>query len=210
MSQRKARRAQQLAARRAAKRAAKHGLARSRWRSSRREWWLAGISVVLAGALIAGIVVARSNGGPAQASAAAAAPKGVLELSGTDPITGRQVSLASYAGKPVVLNVWGSWCTGCIAEAADLERFARTHPAAQVIGVDLNDTTSGARAFYQRWGWTHPSIFDPNGSIAARLGVTGTPTTFFLNRSHQVVTQIVGASNLAGFDHGLKVALSRS
>lgn len=206
MPQRQQRRAKQLAARRDAKRAAKHGTPRWR-RSSRREWMVAGATVVLAGALIAGVVVARSNG-PAQASAAAAAPKGALQLSGTDPITGRQVSLAAYAGKPIVLNVWGSWCTGCNAEAADLERFAQTHPDVQVFGIDMNDTTSGARAFYQHWGWSHPSIFDPNGSIAASLGVTGTPTTFFLNRNHEVVTQIVGASDLAGFDHALKVDLS--
>jgi thiol-disulfide isomerase/thioredoxin len=210
MSQRKARRAQQLAARRAAKRAAKDPSRRSRWHSSRREWWIAGISVVVAGAVIAGIVVTHGSSRPAQASAAAAAPKDALEISGTDPITGKQVNLAAYAGKPIVLNVWGSWCPGCNAEASDLERFARTHPQAQVIGDDLNDTKAGARAFYQRWGWTHPSIFDPNGTIAARLGLTGTPTTYFLDRQHRIVTQIVGASNLAGFDHGLKVALAAS
>ena len=202
MSQRKARRGRQSAP--------TPPPSRSRFHSSRREWWIAAVSVALAGALIAGIIVARNGNRPAAASAAAAAPKGALELSGTDPVTGREVSVASYAGTPIVLNVWGSWCPGCNAEAADLARFARTHPGVQVIGVDLQDTKSGARAFYRRWDWKHPSIFDPNGDIAARLGVTGTPTTFFLNRSHQIVTQIVGASNLAGFDQGLKVALRSS
>jgi thiol-disulfide isomerase/thioredoxin len=206
MSQRKARRAQQLAARREVKRATKQPPSWWRRHSSRREWAIAAVSVVVAGGLIAGIVV--SHGGPAQASAAPGAPKNALALSGADPITGKQVSLASYAGKPIVLNVWGSWCSGCNAEAVDVERFARTHPQAQVVGVDMNDTTAGAQAFYQRWGWTHPSIFDPNGSIAASLGVTGTPTTFFLDRQHRVVTQIVGATDVAGFDRGLKVALA--
>lgn len=201
MSQRKARRARQYAP--------EPGAGAARRRSSRREWWIAAVSVVLAGVLIAGIVVARNGSKPAAASAAAAAPKGALRLSGTDPVNGREVSLAAYAGKPIVLNVWGSWCPGCNAEAADLARFARAHPGVQVIGVDMEDTASGARAFYRRWGWTHPSIFDPSGDIAARLGVTGTPTTFFLDRSHQIVTEIVGATDLAGFDQGLKVALSR-
>ncbi|MDE3191842.1 MAG: TlpA family protein disulfide reductase [Acidobacteriota bacterium] len=209
MSDRKARRAQQLAARREAKRAAKHSPGRSRWQSSRREWWLAGISVVVAGIVIAGIVVARGGGG-AQPAPAASAAKGVLHISGTDPTTGKRVSLDAYAGKPIVLNVWGSWCGPCNAEAPDLRRFAAAHPDAQVVGIDLNDTKSGARAFYRRYGWAHPSIFDPHGAIAYRLGLTGTPTTYFLDREHRIVTEIVGASTLAGFDHGLKVALSRS
>lgn len=209
MAQRQARRAQQLAARREAKRSAKHPTRRSRFRSSRREWWIAAASVVLAGALIAGIVIARSNSGPAQATPAAAAA-GALQLSGADPVTGEHISLADYPGKPIVLNVWGSWCGPCNAEAADLRRFAATHPSAQVVGIDLNDTNGGARGFYRRWGWKHPSIADPHGAIAARLGVTGTPTTYFLDRNHRVVTQIVGASDLAGFDRGLRAATSRS
>lgn len=203
MSQRRARQARRLAS-------AAPPKPRARFQSSRREWWIAGVSVVLAGALIAGIVIARDNRRPAQANAAVAAPKGALELSGTDPVTGKHVDLADFAGKPVVLNVWGSWCPGCNEEASDLARFARAHPGVQVIGIDLEDTSAGARGFYRRWGWKHPSIADPHGEIASRLGVTGTPTTFFLDARHRVVTQIVGASDLAGFDRGLKAATGRS
>ncbi len=80
----------------------------------------------------------------------------------------------------------------------------------QVVGIDLNDTESGARAFYRRYDWTHPSIFDPHGAVAYRLGLTGTPTTYFLDREHRIETEIVGATTLAGFDRGLKVALGGS
>jgi len=76
----------------------------------------------------------------------------------------------------------------------------------QVVGIDLTDTTSGARAFYKRWHLDHPSIADPKGEIAASLGVQGTPTTYFLNRKHQLVTQILGATNLAGFEQGARAA----
>jgi hypothetical protein len=97
---------------------------------------------------------------------------------------------------------------GCNAEAADLERFARAHPNVQVVGVGTQDTSSGAKAFYRRWGWHHPSIADPQGALAAQLPIQGTPTTFFLNARHEIVTSIVGASNFAGFEHGLRTALS--
>lgn len=163
--------------------------------------------MLVAAAVVGGYFAARSNG-PAAATRVSDRSNGALELAGTDPITGDHVDLASYRGKPVVVNVWGSWCTGCIAEAADLERFAETHPNVQVIGVDTQDTSGGAKAFYRKWGWHHPSIADPHGDLAARLRIQGTPTTFFLNSRHQVVTQIIGATDEAGFVRGLRAATS--
>jgi thiol-disulfide isomerase/thioredoxin len=109
----------------------------------------------------------------------------------------------------VVLNVWASWCTGCNQEAGDLARFAASHPGAQVLGVDTQDSSGGARAFYRKWHWRHPSIADPSGSLSARLAVTGLPTTYFLDRRHRVVGKILGAGNLAEFEQGLRVALRR-
>ena len=180
---------------------------RHRGRSRPRRLALPVLVVVVAAALVGGYFAARHNG-PADAIRVAHGSDGALELAGTDPVTGGHVDLASYRGKPLVLNVWGSWCPGCNAEAADLARFARSHPNVQVVGVDTQDSSGGAKSFYRKWGWHHPSIADPKGELAARLGVQGYPTTFFLNARHQVVTQIVGATNLAGFDQGLAAATS--
>ena len=78
------------------------------------------------------------------------------------------------------------------------------------ITSDYRYSEANHRGFYRRWGWKHPSIADPRGEIASRLGLTGTPTTFFLDREHRVVSPIVGASNLRGFDLGLRAASNRS
>lgn len=175
-------------------------------RHARRRWLWPAAAAAVAALVVGGVFAARGNG-PAPALRASG---GGLQLAGTDPVTGRHVSLASYAGKAIVLNVWGSWCTGCRAEARDLATFTRDHPGVQTIGVDSQDTSSGARAFYRRYGWTHPSISDPHGAIAARLAVEGFPTTFFLNRSHRVAARIVGATSLAGFERGLRIALAQT
>ena len=169
------------------------------------------VAALVVAAAAAGLTLALVRGGSATPSAGSAA-SGVstsapLELSGNDPITGRTVSLAAYAGKPIVLNKWASWCTGCYAEARALATFERTHPQAQVVGVDIQDSKAAARAFYRRFGWRHPSIFDPNGLIAARFQLQGLPATLFLDRSHRVVARILGETNLAGFDQGLERAL---
>lgn len=173
-------------------------------------------AVAIAVAVVGGFAIAhKRSAGSADAlsaplGAAGHASGGVPEVHGRDPITGRRVSVAQFAGKPVVLNVWASWCTGCNQEAADLARFAAANPGAQVLGVDTQDTTAGARAFYRKWQWHHPSIADPSGSLSAQLAVTGLPTTYFLDRQHHVVGRIVGAGNRAEFEHGLRLALRRS
>jgi thiol-disulfide isomerase/thioredoxin len=181
--------------------------------TERRLAYLAATVAIVVG-VVGGFAIADKRGGGASAEAPSAlggavsrASGGVPSLRGRDPITGRQVSLGQFVGKPVVLNVWASWCTGCNQEAADLARFAARHPRAQVLGVDTQDSTGGARAFYRKWHWRHLSIADPDGSLAARLAVTGLPTTFFLDRRHRVVARVLGAGNLAEFEQGLRLAL---
>jgi thiol-disulfide isomerase/thioredoxin len=189
---------------------------RKRWLSERRIAYLAA-TVAIGVAVVGGFAIAHKRNGGSAADALSALPGavshargGAPSVHGRDPITGRQVSLTQFARRPVVLNVWASWCTGCNQEAADLARFAASHPNAQVLGVDTQDTSGGARAFYRKWHWHHPSIADPSGSLSAQLAVTGLPTTYFLDRQHRVIAKIVGAGNLAEFDRGLRLALRRS
>lgn len=175
--------------------------------------WKVGLAVgvvVIAGA-VGGSVLATRGGPSSRAAssegAAPAAPPGApVVLRGIDPVTGKPVSLAPFRGKSIVLNVWASWCTGCAAEARALGQFARAHPEAQVIGIDVQDSKSGAKAFYRRFGWRHPSIFDPSGTLAVLLGAQGLPTTFFLDRQHRIVAKAVGETSLAGFAAGLREA----
>lgn len=173
----------------------------------RRTLTIAGTIVAVAAALAVGGVLAVRSSEPAPVAVVdGGGSNESVTLAGTDPITGREVALADFRGKPVVINIWASWCPGCIAEAADLRRFAEAHPEAQVIGIDIQDTEAAARRFYARWGWTWPSVFDPGGEISARLGLQGLPTTLFLNPEHQVVARIVGEGNFARFEDGLAQA----
>ena len=144
----------------------------------------------------------------AAADPVAVSPEDAPEVSGEDPITGKDVALDDFRGKPVVINIWASWCPGCTEEAADLREFAADHPEAVLLGVDFQDTFSGAREFYARWGWKHPSIFDSSGSQTAQLGLFGLPTTLFLDTDHRIAARIVGATDRAGFERGLELATS--
>jgi thiol-disulfide isomerase/thioredoxin len=151
-----------------------------------------------------------SSDGGSGVQPVAVAPEPAPDLLGEDPITGEEVALADFGGKPVVINVWASWCPGCIEEAVDLREFAADHPDVVVLGIDFQDTVQGARDFYRRWDWTHPSIFDSAGTQTAALGLFGMPTTFFLDREHRIAARVVGATDRAGFEHGLQLATRAS
>ena len=165
---------------------------------------VAALAGAVAVVVIAGVLVARGDDEPAVVASDSSTP--APELSGVDPITGKQVRLSDYAGRPVVINVWASWCPPCHDEAPDLARFAREHPEAQLIGIDIKDVEGPAREFYRRYRWRHPSIFDPTGEKAASLGLQGQPITYFLNEEHEIVETIAGASDFAGFEAGLERA----
>lgn len=176
----------------------------------RRRLRRAGIGA-LAALIVAGVAIGVTqapDGSPAPAvSASAGRGEGTpVSLSGTDPITGKRVDLAAFAGKPVVINIWASWCPGCNDEATDLARLAEAHPEAQVLGIDTQDSEGGARDFYRRWQWQHPSISDPDGAISARFGLQGLPTSIFLNSRHEIVARLTGAGDLAAFEEGLRAA----
>jgi thiol-disulfide isomerase/thioredoxin len=185
----------------------------------RRRASLAAAAALLIAVVAAGVVLARdgdeasrgARAGDETTASQGAEPTRVdaapaPALAGEDPITERTVALADFRGKPVVINVWASWCPGCNEEAADLRDFAAAHPEAVVLGLDFQDTRAGAREFYRRWGWIHPSIWDVSGTKTSALGLVGMPTTYFLDDRHRIVAQIVGPTDREGFERGLELA----
>jgi thiol-disulfide isomerase/thioredoxin len=171
---------------------------------SRRRLIIAAIATGIAGIVIVGAILARDTG-PATA-VPSATDSGRVSVRGTDIVTGRQVSLARFEGKPVVLTIWASWCPGCNAEARTLARFAEKHRGVGFFGVDFQDAKAEARSFYRKYGWRFPSVFDPYGRIADGLGMQGTPTTIFLDAEHREVARIVGETDEAGLADGLEQA----
>ena len=126
-------------------------------------------------------------------------------LAGIDPITGKKVSLAQWNGRPVVVNLWGSWCRPCRAEARELRTFLARHPGS-LLGIDIEDSKPGAKAFQKRYKIRFPSIFDPVDVMVHRLKAIGTPSTYFLDRRHRIVAAVYGAGTLRLFERGWKLA----
>jgi thiol-disulfide isomerase/thioredoxin len=159
---------------------------------------------VLVAFAIAGITCSAAVAGVFVPGGNRAAPR----LDGVDAISGKQVSLTRWAGKPVLVNLWGSWCHPCRDEAGQLRAFLARHPGS-VLGIDVEDSKPGARSFQRRYGVHFPSIFDPRDVLVGRLKAAGTPTTYFLDRRHRIVAALYGAGTLALFERGWRLATRR-
>jgi peroxiredoxin len=100
------------------------------------------------------------------------------------------LSLRSFRGKTVVLNIFASWCHPCKREAPALERFWRANRNRDlvVLGIDSNDSRGDALRFIRVHGVTYPVVSDPNGRVAAnRYAIANLPTTYVVNPHGRVV-----------------------
>jgi len=119
-------------------------------------------------------------------------------------LTGTRISLASYRGKAVVLNFWGSWCPPCRAEAPTLAVLAEQYRSQDVsfLGDDVGDTTANALAFTHDIGITYPSVNDANYSIVQEFSqvvpVGYTPTTVVIDPTGHIAGLVIGPVTYQG------------
>lgn len=120
------------------------------------------------------------------------------EVAGTT-LDGRSVSLADYRGKVVVVNVWGSWCPPCQAEAPMLAAAARDLGAQGVVflGIDSRDPEEASpKGFQRRYKIPYASIYDPGGrSLLAFHGTlppNAIPATVIIDRQGRVSASVNG------------------
>jgi cytochrome c biogenesis protein CcmG, thiol:disulfide interchange protein DsbE len=102
--------------------------------------------------------------------------------------------LHALRGHPVVVNVWGSWCTQCVGEFPDLATAsARYGRQVAFVGVDSNDRSANARKFLASHPVSYPSYTSTPQSLAPLAAIQGMPETIFINARGKVVHIQVGA-----------------
>jgi thiol-disulfide isomerase/thioredoxin len=116
-------------------------------------------------------------------------PDATLSLLG-----GGQQALSAYRGKPLVLNVWASWCPPCQQE---MPAFQQVHESlgarVQFVGLDRADSRSDATSFARQRKITYDLLFDPDDTLAPQLGVAVMPTTLLVSANGVVVKTLAGA-----------------
>ena len=185
------------------------GAAREVWRTAARHKIATGLIALAAVAALLAIALVASgpSSGPAAHPAAPAFSLPVLGASGASGASGQQVSLSDYAGKPVIVNFFASWCEPCQKETPLLAKFYRAeHGRVAIVGLDENDGLNNAMSFTHKEGVSYPVGFDPGVTAASAYGVAGLPQTFFLDARHRIVDRVFGAVTQADLNRGIALA----
>ena len=106
--------------------------------------------------------------------------------------TGASFSNEMLSGAPALINVFGSWCAGCIVEHPVLMAIAAENKVA-LYGVAWNDTRENAAAFLAARGDPFRAIgMDPDSRFAIAMGVSGAPETFLVDARGRIRYKHVG------------------
>jgi thiol-disulfide isomerase/thioredoxin len=80
----------------------------------------------------------------------------------------------------MIINLWASWCTPCRAELPAIQAYAASGRV-RVLGVDTQDTTTGARSTIDDFGLTFPILSDPDRRLLAAVDRSALPATLFVD-----------------------------
>jgi thiol-disulfide isomerase/thioredoxin len=174
------------------------------------------VAAVAVALLIGALVVTLTQGGGKAADLGyvlypASQRPLVPEFTATS-LTGTPVRFASYRGKVVVVNFWGSWCPPCRREAPTLAVLSEQYRSDDVsfLGVDVDDSAVNALAFTRSVGITYPSVNDASYTVtqdfSQAVPISGTPTTLVVDRTGHVVGYIYGSVTYSGLSTLIKDA----
>ncbi|TMC54935.1 MAG: redoxin domain-containing protein [Chloroflexi bacterium] len=127
--------------------------------------------------------------GPERSFASAGGKAPAFTLTATD---GTKVSLGEYAGKPVVINFWASYCPPCKAEMPLLVSTVTQQSGAQLVLVDEGDSREAARSFLDALGVHQPALLDSNLSVGREFGLSALPMTVFVRADGTIDRRQIG------------------
>jgi peroxiredoxin len=144
------------------------------------------------------LLAACSNEPPPKVSRGDTAPAfETVRLDGT-----RAQFPADFAGRPVVIRFWADWCKYCEGEMKDIEPIYRREKVRglEVLAVNAGQDRATASAFVGKLGISYPALLDEDATIAKRYGVTGLPTTYFIDRQGRIAAKQIGEMTAAAFE----------
>jgi thiol-disulfide isomerase/thioredoxin len=110
-------------------------------------------------------------------------------------LTGQPRKLSSYRGKPLIINVWASWCGPCRMEMGSLERLNRRYGGKQfnLIGISTDDYPDAAKNFLSQVKPSFNHYIDKQLELENMLGADRLPLTLLVDGQGKVLAKFYGA-----------------
>jgi thiol-disulfide isomerase/thioredoxin len=141
-------------------------------------------------------------------SAAFANTPGEIPIGGTlrdatlEGLNGPSRPIRAYRGRPLIINVWASWCGPCKLEMASLERLAwrGQDQYFAIIGISTDDYADRAQGLLKNTNATISHFIDHDLQMENMLGASQLPLTVFIDADGRVLEKIYGARKWDGAD----------
>lgn len=156
---------------------------------------LVAVAALIVLAALGSAVAAACGSSTSSSSSSAESSASAVQFMSVD-----EFAVADYAGRPLVVNYFGSWCAPCNFEAPEISSWARSHPDAQIVGVAVEDSEDAVTAFMSEHELTFPVVMDTDWSNANENAVTGVPETLFYDASGQEIDRVIGVTTEAQLD----------
>ena len=120
---------------------------------------------------------------------------GYLREATLQGFSGKTKKFSDFKGKPLIINVWASWCGPCRSEMGSLERLARRYGGKQfnVIGISTDDDGDAAAAFIKQSKITFENFLDRKVFLENMLGANTIPLTILVDAQGRVLEKARGA-----------------
>jgi len=134
-------------------------------------------------------------------NSALAATPGEIAVGGTlrdasmQSLTGQNRKLSNFIGKPLIINVWASWCGPCREEMPSLERLNQRKGALpfEMIGISTDDYPDAAKGFLKKTKTTFSHFIDQRLLLENMLGADRLPLTLLVDSKGRVLARFYGA-----------------
>ena len=121
---------------------------------------------------------------------------------------GKDVKLSDYAGKPLVVNLWATWCAPCRVEMPQLVELSAKYKARGVsfIGISIDDSPEEIRAFAKQFGVPYPLLVgDGRDDVLSAMGYFGpVPMSIFIRADGIVALRMPGIATTSAWERHIE------
>ena len=175
---------------------------------SARRRWIGGLLIV--GAVLVGGIAIASRAEEAQSPKIGRKTEPVVGALAPGftlmNLEGEQVSLDDFRGRPVLINLWATWCGPCRIEMPAIQSRFEIYQddGFAVLAVNFDEQQADVEAFRDEFGLTFQILLDPGAEVQKLYRNRSYPSTFFIDRAGVIQVQHIGVMTEGQLDENLK------